>query len=96
MRLFNELNQKEVKMSEESTEVQVEAPRKLTSESVSTTMLKKMRQLTKNQLVDKLVDLNNYAENMKAANMLLLYKLNTLIKANQATNPTKEEQNEDS
>lgn len=81
-------------MSEESTEVQVEAPKKLTKESISTTMLKKMRQMTKNQMVDKLIALNNYAEDMKAANMLLHYKLNQFIKANEQQPKQNEEKNE--
>lgn len=88
------LTNKGSNMSEESNEVQVEVPKKLTKESISTTMLKKMRQLTKNQLVDKLIAINNYAENMKAANMLLMYKLDSINKANQTQTQPNEEKNE--
>ena len=48
------------------------------SESISKTMFKKMRQLTKDQLIDKLVATSNYAEQMKAANMMLLYQAKQL------------------
>lgn len=43
-----------------------------------------MRALTKDQLIDKLVATSNYAEQMKAANMLLMYQVKQL---NLALNP---------
>lgn len=48
------------------------------SESISKTMIKKIRALTKDQLVSKLVDIHNYAESQKAANMLLMYQVKQL------------------
>ena len=48
------------------------------SESISKTMFKKMRALTKDQLINKLVATSNYAENMKSTNILLLYQVKQL------------------
>lgn len=48
------------------------------SESISKTMFKKMRMLSKDELIKKLVATSNYAENMKAANLLLMYQAKQL------------------
>lgn len=63
-------------MSEENK--QEESILKPATESISKTMFKKMRMLTKDQLIDKLVATSNYAENMKAANMVLMYQVKQL------------------
>lgn len=47
-------------------------------ESISTTMIKKIRALNKNQLVAKLIEVHNYAESQKAANMVLIYQVKQL------------------
>lgn len=51
------------------------------TEGFSKTAMKMIRRQSKDQLVHQVVQLNNYAENQKAANMLLMYKLKTLDEA---------------
>lgn len=41
-------------------------------------MFKKIRALTKDQLIEKLVATSNYAEHMKVTNMLLMYQVKQL------------------
>ena len=61
-------------------------------ESISKTMLKKIRALSKNELVEKLVAVSNYAEEMKAANMILMYQVKQLNdKLNGTTNGAEQE-----
>ncbi len=101
-------NSKELKVSEEvKQEVQTEAtndnvisfePKR---ESISKTMIKKIRALSKDQLVAKLIDVHNYAEAQKATNMILLYqvkqlneKLNGKPQDAAAETKTSEEKNE--
>lgn len=63
-----------------SKEQEVAVPEELMPkrESISKTMIKKIRMLTKDQLISKLVDVSNYAESMKASNMILLYQVKQL------------------
>lgn len=81
---------RELKMSEENKEVQPQPEISLgpKAESISKTVIKKLRALTKDQLVEKIVALSNYAEEMKAANMILLYQTKQL---NEKLNGTSQE-----
>lgn len=63
-------------------------------ESISKTALKKIRALTKDQLVDKLVALSNYAEEMKAANLILMYQVKQLNDQLNKNNKAQDEQKE--
>lgn len=85
----------ELKVQEVPTQLQPER------ESISKTMIKKIRALTKDQLVDKLISVHNYAEAQKATNMILLYqvkqlneKLNGVPQEVAAETDNKEVQNE--
>lgn len=51
------------------------------TEGFSATAMKMIRRQSKDQLVYQVVQLNNYAENQKAANMILMYKVKTLDEA---------------
>lgn len=50
------------------------------TETFSATAMKTIRRQSKDQLVHQVVQLNNYAENQKAANMILMYKVGALDK----------------
>lgn len=67
-------------MSEENKEVQQEVANPLgpKTESISKTMIKKLRAMTKDQLVERLVATSNYAEQQKAASLLLMYQAKQL------------------
>lgn len=47
-------------------------------ESFSKSAIKMIRRQSKDQLVSQVIALNNYAENQKAANMILMYKVKQL------------------
>lgn len=67
---------------EEKKEAEVtnldEVRKAVKSESFSTTALKMIRRHSKDQLVSHVVNLNNYAEQQKAANMILFYQVKNL------------------
>lgn len=48
------------------------------STNFSRTVIKKIRALNKDQLVAKLLELNNYSEEMKAANLLLMMRISKM------------------
>lgn len=58
----------------------------LKTKQMSRSLLKQIKALTKNQLVDKLVQLHNYAETQKAMNMILMAKLNVVTKMEESIN----------